>query len=159
MNVQYINPFIEASKKVISQTTELQSTLGKVYVKQAPCKSNNIVVLIGLTGEICGNVIITIGISFACKIASIMMGGTPVPILDEMAKSAISELSNMIMGTTATILYKNNIKIDITPPTILVGDNMSFSNDNAVIVCVPLVFEDGEIIELDISYIDKKKTK
>ena len=155
MNVQYINPFIEASNLIISQTTGFQSTLGKVYIKDTPCKSDNVVVLIGLTGKIRGNVIISFNPKLACKIASAMMGGMPVPELDEMAKSAIGELCNMILGTTATILSKNKIEIEITPPTLFVGKNMSFTSSNSVIVCVPLLFEHNEAIEIDISYIEQ----
>lgn len=155
MKVEYINPFIESSMSIINQTTGINPTLGKIHVKKAPYKGDNVVVLIGLTGEIQGSVIITLNKVLACKIASAMMCGMPVAELDEMARSAISELCNMILGNTANIFYSNNINIDITPPTLMTGENMEFSQSNALTVCVPLQFEDGYEINIDISYKEK----
>lgn len=76
------------------------------------------VILIGVTGEMRGQVVLSIDEKKACEIASRMMMGMPVPELDDMAISAISELGNMIMGNAATVFSVRNIGIDITPPTV-----------------------------------------
>ena len=68
----------------------------------------------------------------------------------DITKSAISELGNMILGNAATLLYNINIKIDITPPTLLLGEKISISIANMKTICIPLKTELG-IIELDIS--------
>jgi chemotaxis protein CheX len=155
MKVEYINPFIEASQNVINQTTGLSVSLGKLYIKQTPYKGDNVVVFIGLTGSIQGSVIISFKRVVACKIASAMMGGMNVPELDELAKSAVAELCNMILGNTANIFYNNNINIDITPPTVLIGENMEFSMEKSTVVCIPLEFDNGDIIDIDIAYKEK----
>lgn len=155
MKAEYINPFVEASTKVISEVTGLTPKLGKIYVKDKPYKSDNVLVLIGLTGKISGSVVITFSTKIACKIASAMMMGMPIHALDEIAKSAISELCNMILGNTATLFSQNGLHIDITPPTLMTGSNIQLSIHRSVIVCIPLLFEGGDGIELDISYVDK----
>jgi len=152
MKVEYINPFIEASQDVIREMTALSPVLGKFYIKNAPYSGDNVVVLIGLTGAILGNVVMSFKKPLACKMASIMMCGMPVVELDEIAKSAIAELCNMILGNAASIFSKNKILIDITPPTVLTGENMQFSPSKSVIVCIPLVFSGGDTIDIDISY-------
>ncbi len=154
MNVDYINPFIEASTNIINQTTGFSPKLGKVYIKSPPYKSDNVLVMIGLTGKIRGSVAISFSTEVACKIVSAMMCGMPVSELDEIAKSAIAELCNMILGNTATIFSKRGVDIDITPPTILTGNNLEMSIHKTVIACIPLVFEDGTKIEIDISYVE-----
>jgi chemotaxis protein CheX len=151
MKAEYINPFIQSSVSVISQTTGISPTVGKIYIKNLPYKGDNVVVIIGLTGEIQGNVVISLRKTLACTIASAMMGGMPVPELDEMAKSAISELCNMILGNTASIFYNNDIKIDITPPTLLTGENLQLTQNKSVVMCIPIQFQNGECIEIDIS--------
>jgi chemotaxis protein CheX len=35
MNIEYINPFIEASQAVLKQIASLEATLGKVFLKTA----------------------------------------------------------------------------------------------------------------------------
>lgn len=155
MKFEYINPFIESSQSIINMTTGLSPAVGEVHIKQAPYKGNNTVIFIGLTGQIHGSVTFSLKNELACKLASSMMGGMPVPELDEMGKSAISELCNMILGNTASVFYKNDIAIDITPPTIFTGNNIELTPTHAEVVCVPLHFDNGDSIEIDINYKEK----
>jgi chemotaxis protein CheX len=152
LKVEYINPFIEASLDVINQTTGLKPSIGKVFTRTTPYNGNLVVIMIGLTGQISGSVVLSLSKNLACKIASAMMFGMPVPELDEMAKSAIAELANMTLGHTANIFYKANMSIDITPPTVLTGENMELTPTKSITVCVPLNFDNGESLHIDISY-------
>lgn len=151
MNIEYINPFIEASQTVIKQIASLEAKLGKVYLKTAPYSSEDIIIMVGLTGKIRGQAIFSMTRALGMKIASSMMMGMPVTEFDELSKSAISELANMIMGNAATILYNKGINIDITPPSLLMGENMQITPSKMKTICVPLLLDDNEKIELDIS--------
>ncbi|HEX2947708.1 MAG TPA: chemotaxis protein CheX [Clostridia bacterium] len=151
MNIEYINPFIEASQTVLKQLTQLDAKLGKVYLKNSPYQSEDILIMVGLTGKLRGQAVFSINRQFALKIASIMMMGMPVTEFDEMSKSAISEMANMIMGNAATILYNRGINIDITPPSLLVGENMQITTNKMKTVCIPLEFSETDKIDLDIS--------
>lgn len=151
MNIEYINPFIEASQTVIKQIASLEAKLGKVYLKTAPYSSEDIIIMVGLTGKIRGQAIFSMTRALGMKIASSMMMGMPVTEFDELSKSAISELANMIMGNAATILYNKGINIDITPPSLLMGENMQITPNKMKTICVPLLLDNNEKIELDIS--------
>jgi chemotaxis protein CheX len=151
MNVEYINPFIEASQTVLKQIAGIDAKLGKVYIKTSPYKGDAVVVIVGLTGTIRGQVIFTMGKNVAMGIASSMMGGFPVTELDEISKSAISELTNMILGNTATILYNKGIGIEITPPSLLMGENMQISPNKMKTVCIPFSVTETDLMEIDIS--------
>ena len=151
MNIEYINPFIEASQTVLMQVASLNAKLGKVYLKTAPYSSEDIIIMVGLTGKIRGQAIFSMSRAFGLKIASAMMMGMPVTEFDEMSKSAISEMSNMIMGNAATILYNRGINIDITPPSLLMGENMQITPSKMKTICIPLLIGESDKIELDIS--------
>jgi len=159
MNIAYINPLIEASMRVIKQTTGFNTSVGKINITKSPYKNNNVVVIIGLTGEIKGNAVLCFKRELACKIVSAMMGGYPVNELDDIAKSAISELCNMIMGNTATLYTQQNIRVNITPPTVLTGENLEITVHKSVVLNIPLVFDSGEQMEIDISYYQKDKSQ
>ena len=155
MKADVINSFIRAGIDVIDQTTGIKAQLGKAYRKDSPFGSDSFVVLIGLTGNLQGVVAITLNQKMACKIASLMMGGLPIPTLDEMAKSAVAELCNMVLGNAGILLSQIGVKIDVTPPTTLTGQNIQLSMSDVVIICVPLLFEGGKLLELNISYREK----
>lgn len=149
VKVEHINPFIKASKDILTQMTNMEFTVGKPFVKTSPCAAGNIVIVIGITGDIKGQAMISIEKSTAFEIVSNMMGGMPVKELDEISKSALSELGNMIMGNSATLLYNTGVKIDITPPTLMSGDGLSISSNQMSAICVPIESNNSRI-ELNI---------
>lgn len=151
MNAEHINPFLIASTKILKDMCFVDSKIGKPYIKNTEFTEDTLVILIGITGEIRGQVMIAFSNEVACNIASkmIMM---PVSQLDELSNSAICELGNMILGNTATIFSTQGIEIDITPPTLCMG-NVSFSNNYTQNICIPLIYEDGKIIEINIAIV------
>lgn len=140
MKVEYINPFIEAAQSVTKTLCNVDTNLGKVHLKQSPFSVNQIVIMIGVVGKIKGQVCFELSNETAKKIASKMMGGMTITELDEISKSAISEMGNMIMGSASTIFANNTVYIDITPPTLLSGEKIEMSNKVPTIV-VPLELE------------------
>ena len=153
MKVEYINPFIKATTNVLKQIANIDFIMGKPYLKSSPYETKNLIILVGITGEMRGQAAISMDIALAKKIASAMMMGMPVNELDELSKSALSELGNMIMGNTATLLFNEGVSIDITPPTLMMGEGVSMSSGSMQTVGVPLNSEIGDI-SLDISIKD-----
>ena len=127
MNVNYINPFLEAAIAIVKDACQVELKIGKPYAKMVELTEGTVVILIGVTGEMRG------------------------PELDDMAISAISELGNMIMGNAATVFSVRNIGIDITPPTVGRGtgkiDTMYTKN-----IAIPLLTDDSEVfMEMNIA--------
>ncbi len=149
INVEHINPFLMASTKILKEMCYVEATVGKPYIKSPAFFDDTLIILIGFTGEMKGQAMIAFNKSIACDIASkmIMM---PVTEMDDLAKSAIGELGNMIMGNTATIFSTKGIAIDITPPTIGNG-TISFVTSFAQNICIPLIYENNKTIEINIA--------
>jgi len=156
MNVEYINPFIEASQSVIMMMTGSKPELGKVYIRQTPYESDNIVVIVGLTGNIRGQVIMALGAKAAIKIASAMMGGMEVTELDDMSRSAIAELANMIMGNSATLLSGKGLRVEITPPSLLTAERLTIAPANMKTISIPLMLGNENMMELNISFEEER---
>jgi chemotaxis protein CheX len=154
VNIEHINSFIEASQTVLMQIAGIDAKLGKVYLKESPYASDVIAIIVGITGKIRGQVVFTMNVPVALGIASKMMCGMPVAELDEISKSAISELTNMILGNTATILYNKGVEIEITPPSFVMGQNLQISTNKMKTISVPLHLSGSEVMEIDISVIE-----
>ncbi|QEY35224.1 chemotaxis protein CheX [Caproiciproducens galactitolivorans] len=94
--------------------------------RQTECGSKidapGVVCIIGVTGDLHGNVIFAMTDECAKMVASSMMGGMPILEFDEMAQSAISELGNMLAAGACTYLEIMGIKADISTPTLMHGD-------------------------------------
>jgi len=149
VKAEYINSFIKASTEVLNNFVADKFSVGRPYIRNNPFPTREIIIILGITGDIKGQAVFSLTEDMAKKIASGMMMGMPVDEIDEMAKSALSELGNMIMGNSATLLFNVGAKIDITPPSLVKGTSIEISSAGMETICVPLVSEMGEI-EFDI---------
>lgn len=82
---------------------------------------NNVNIIIGLVGDIRENVVFSLQEATACNIASAMMGGLSVEKFDIMPKSALCEFANMVAGNSVSLLEKDKVLGNITPPTLIMG--------------------------------------
>lgn len=147
MKAENINPFLESASIVIEQVINVRPTTGKLNIKDVKFVENYIWIQIGMTGQIKGDIVFGLHEDVALKMVSAMMGGYPVSEIDEMAKSAISELGNMISGNASTLLYNQGVKVDITPPKVIhAAEAAGFTAAKAL--TIPLQM--GEIGNLDI---------
>ena len=149
LSAEIINPFLSAGMQMLNDVAQVATTIGKPTAKEAKFSKDTIVIMIGITGEMKGQVMLAFPNELACKVAGNMCM-MEVTEMSEIFMSAICELGNMIMGNAATIFSTKGIGIDITPPTICVGD-MVFSTTTAQNICVPLVVSEGKSIDVNIS--------
>lgn len=149
INADHINPFLMASTRILKEMCFIDAKVGRPYIKNPAFFEDTLIILIGFTGEMKGQAMIAFEHNIACEIASkmIMM---PITVMDDLAKSAISELGNMIMGNTATIFSTKGIAIDITPPAVGNG-TVSFSTNFAQNICIPLEYDNNKKIEIHIA--------
>lgn len=149
INVNYINPLLKASVTVIRQACALDVTLDKPSLRDTVFTADELLVLMGITGEMKGQAIIDFPKSAALAIAS-KMCMTELTEMDELSQSAICELCNMIMGNTATLFSQAGTQIDITPPTVCKGD-VTFQNNFAANICIPVNYEGKYFFAINIA--------
>lgn len=142
MDVKHVNPFMDAFVTIMPQLGFQEVEKGELSVKPQEIFCSGVVIIVGIVGDIKGNVVYTISSENAKKIASVMMMGTPVDKLDEMAKSALSELANMLTANAATCFSNIGIPIDISTPTLLYGDNIEVKMSSNQVLCVQLIAND-----------------
>ena len=149
MDVKHVNPFIESFSAVMPQLGFETIQRGNLSIKQRDLTCSGAVVIVGIVGAIKGNVVYCIDLDHAKSIASTMMMGMPVEIFDDMAQSAISELSNMITANAAIVFEGMGIPVQISPPTMVIGDNVYIRLSKVKTIAVLITTEAGEI-ELNI---------
>lgn len=147
MDVNHINPFLQSSISVIQAVTQLNLTVGKPELTNFQLNDDMYVIKVGIIGSIEGQAILAFEEVNAKDVASRMMMGMPVDTIDELAASALNELSNMIMGNTATIFSTKGIVVDITTPVACRGSQMDVGVAYQGIR-VPLLNEGKEYIGL-----------
>ncbi|MBO7335672.1 MAG: chemotaxis protein CheX [Lachnospiraceae bacterium] len=145
IRAEQINPFLMSARSVMQTVCGIDIKFGKIEKTDFKLDGDPMLIMLGITGELSGQACFVMSIEIAKKIASKMMMGMPVEEFDDMARSAISELGNMVMGNAATILSNNNVLIDITPPTIITGTT-SIQSPDSTMFKVPLIYENYSVM-------------
>lgn len=128
----------------------VEPTMGKISIKPSPYFTSPVIVVIGVVGGFKGQIYFEMSLDTAKKIASHMMGGAGGEEFDELSKSAVSELGNMVMGQAGILFERREIRIDLTPPTLITGERIEVSNKMAAIV-IPLTFSSFGDVTLNIA--------
>jgi len=123
MDVNLINPLLEAIRDVMPQLGFNQVERSKLTIGERELSGKGVTIIVGLSEGANGNVAYNMTRDAACRIASTMMMGAPVPELDEMAKSAISELGNMLTANAATQLSNKGLSVNISSPSLIIGSD------------------------------------
>ncbi|MBQ9983100.1 MAG: chemotaxis protein CheX [Lachnospiraceae bacterium] len=147
LDVNNINPFLQSTMSVFESVTQMKLTVGKPMMADFLFGAPTYTITVGVVGQMKGQAVLAMDVENAKIIASKMMFGMPIAELDEMACSALNELSNMIMGNTATVFSTQGKIIDITPPISMIGTDLKIKSDIDPIA-VPLLFDGTEFLKL-----------
>ncbi|MCI6259386.1 MAG: chemotaxis protein CheX [Treponema sp.] len=150
MRVEYINPFVEISYRVLKEVLDgSEVKRGNLYLKSTAMPVMGVAALVGLAGDVEGRVLFDMTLDTALKIAS-KMNNEDLPQFDDLAKATISELANMITAQAVTKLHELGFKFDLTPPALFAGEKMEIAalgnaSENIEALIVPLITEYGKV--------------
>jgi chemotaxis protein CheX len=133
MSYAYSEPFCNSFLGIMPQFGIENVSLADVEKCGSHIETPGVVCIIGLIGDLKGNVIFAMHTDCAKKIASLMMGGMDVEDFDDTAQSAIAELGNMLSGTACTELSTLGMTVDVSTPTLMHGTfSVSASQENVI---------------------------
>jgi len=141
--IELVAPFVEAAARVIQKECGEKVTRGQLHRVRSPQTTNDVSVLIAITGGVAGLVIYSMTEATAMQFASRMIG-EPIQQFDALPQSAIAELANMITGQASIALERNGFPSDMSPPVLLLGKGSSIATLNLTRLVVPLVVSFGE---------------
>ncbi|NLD46793.1 MAG: chemotaxis protein CheX [Clostridiaceae bacterium] len=120
---------MDIKKALVDTTIEVLLVYGllPVFKGEYYCESiisaEYINVVMGVSGALKGNMVVTVNKGTALGIVSSMFGGNSWSEDDDMLKSAIGELLNIIAGN-ALIKVDAASAVHISPPTFVTGENI-----------------------------------
>ncbi|MCX7841945.1 MAG: chemotaxis protein CheX [Clostridia bacterium] len=145
MDIKYINPFLEALKNVLETFGASDIKKGGLQKKETMLADMDITSIIGIVGDVRGNIAYCMTEETGKKIASAMMMGMPVETLDSIARSALGEMANMMGGRASAILSQAGVATDLTPPSIIIGRDIMLIISSVQTVAVDMETPFGRI--------------
>ena len=149
MRVEYINPFVESAYDIMKEVLQSDIDRKDLYLKKTSHPVMGVAALVGLAGDVEGRVLIDMSQDSAIKIAA-EMNSEELTEMDDLVKATINELANMITAKAVTKLFDLGFKFDLTPPSIITGENMQVSNADVEALIVPLETPQG-LVEINVA--------
>jgi chemotaxis protein CheX len=136
---------VKAAYTVIEGMLNPDVQAGKPFFNDEPIKKYEVSVLVGVLGDLQGQVICGMTKETARKVISQMLY-SEVQEIDQMGESAICELKNIIVGTASTNLSLKGFRCNITPPLFIMGGEIpDFLKHIHTALAIPINTPFGEI--------------
>jgi len=143
MDVQYINPFVLAIKRVFETMVRTKVRVGKPFVKHDPCASADVSGVIGFSGDAAGCVVLSFPSAVAVQAAS-KFAGTSIDESHPDFADAIGELANMVAGNAKKEFHGMNVSISL--PSVIIGkEHMVSTSRSAPRIVIPCETELGSM--------------
>ena len=154
ISTELVNSFVVAAGEVLASETGVTVNRGPLSLDREVYVTDHVTVLVSLIGEVSGMAFYGMTQETAMGLLSRMMG-QEVTEFDELAQSGIGELGNVITGKATTMMASHGYEVDISVPTLIVGQGSRISTLDIARLVIPLSTELGQF-RLDLALRDTK---
>lgn len=144
ISVEALNPFLSAACHAIQQTTEELPAKGQLSVLGQASTSQQVNVVLRVSGGLEGVVLIAMSFITADRFASVMLEQA-VKNFDQAAATAIAELVTSIAGRAKVSLQEAGMRCELGPPAVIKGTRVEISGMFVPAVVVPIETSLGEV--------------
>lgn len=127
MDVKYINAILETFNITLEQFGVHNIKRCNIQKKSKMYLNLDLSTIVCFQGAVQGDMALSMPLDTAKRLASIMMMGMSVNTMDDMAKSAVGELSSMIAGSSATKISSFGLSTMINPHRVIL-ENAEINN-------------------------------
>lgn len=121
VNVEFINPFIDATRNVFSTMCGMEAHRKKLFLKDDHKMLGDVSGVMGLTGAATGSVVVSLPKALACKVVGKMLGMDMGAELNPDVCDGVGEVINMIAGQAKAMLVKTKYHFTISIPSVVSG--------------------------------------
>jgi chemotaxis protein CheX len=144
INVEFINPFIEATRTVFSTMAGIEAERQKLYLKQDHKMLGDISGVMGLSGTASGSVVVSLPEKLAIRLVGAMLGEDMGTELNQDVSDGVGEIINMIAGQAKASLTKTKYHFQISIPTVVMGQGHEITHKKGTPNIVVLFSADGD---------------
>jgi len=158
MDINYINPFVNALTLMMETMLEITPELQPPYQKTEKLTHGDVSGIIGFGGKgISGSVVISFPTDTALTIYEAMMGES-VSCINMDVQDTIGEIANMVAGGAKKEFADAGMSFHISIPTVVVGKEHSLGHKTEIpAVVVPFEIENNKSFTMEISLKINKK--
>jgi chemotaxis protein CheX len=141
----HIQAILTATSQTLGMLFNDEPSIQAPTVKSAKSPTETEVsVMVGFTGDVKGQILLGMSRKMAQDMAGALLM-SPLDTFDELTKSGMAEIANMVAGSCATELHGHGLESNITVPTVIAGEHVQVSWPNLFILETTVAMEMGAI--------------
>ena len=144
MRYDYIDPFVATTLRVLGSTIRGTVRQGDVTVLQGDRMKGDVAVMVRVTGDAEGDVILSMETATALKICSALFG-KDFESMSPQSEDALMELANMITGNAVSALNDQGFDFAVSPPAVITREGTAGSAASVESMQIPLFSDCGEM--------------
>ena len=121
MRYEYIDPFVTTTIRVLDTAIRGTVRKGDVTVLQGDRVKGEVAVLVRITGDAEGDIILSMETTTALKICSLLFC-EDFPAMTARSVDALMEIANMITGNAVSALNDQGFDFVVSPPEVMTRD-------------------------------------
>ena len=147
MKVEYINPFLNATRNVIETMASTKVVNEKPTLKQGNLSWGVISGIIGMASKnLQGHMVISFDEASILGIVSAMLG-EEFKKIDQDVIDAVGEITNMICGGAKKELSEKGYMFDLAIPLIVIGKDMEIAQlSKGPVLSIPFSTDKGKFV-------------
>lgn len=144
MNVEFINPFIEATCNVLSTMAMITPKIGKPFLQKDEASKGDLTGVIGMAGrKLTGSMALVFPAECAQAIAGNMLGETYTDLTQDVV-DCVGELTNIISGGARGKLGEQGLAFEMALPSMIKGaGHKVYHKARAHVLVVPFEIPQG----------------
>ena len=144
MRLDFVKAFIDSTAMLFKEFAGPSSDVSSMMMRPSPHAGNEVMAIIGLSGEAQGRVIFGMDVSTAVQLAGHMLG-EPSPGMTPLVRSSIAELASMAIGRAISEINDNGTRLHMSPPTVITGANLTSDDQCFETLVAPINTAYGEV--------------
>ena len=144
-DLDVVNAFSKGTVIILKSYFNSKVGKGDVRIYRNANHVGGVIVFVGITGDLSGRLMFNMSKATAFKLAS-ALNMESITTIDDIFIATIKEFVNMVAGSAINELSTKHIDLDMTPPAILMSEQMSMlEKENDKILSINYKTELGEI--------------
>lgn len=144
-DLDVVNAFSKGTVIILKSYFHSKVGKGDIRVFKNANHVGGVIVFVGITGDLSGRLMFNMSKATAFKLASIL-NMENIASIDDIFIATIKEFVNMVAGSAINDLSTKHIDLDMTPPAILMSEQMSMlEKENDQILSINYKTELGDI--------------
>jgi chemotaxis protein CheX len=157
VDVEVVNPFLEAIINVFSQMFGIKLRRGKLSLKESPYPSHESVIVVRAAGEYKGIVVYSMKYDTGWKLIYHIFPDKPPDEAKEDFSDIVGEIANMITGNATSLLTSKQKEIQLSPPIVI--EDIAKNNHPIFNVKIPTIainfYSPYGVLEANVALIKK----